>query len=181
MEASRSSEAGVEKVVKDLSSYLASTLTSLGYERHGLDRDDLLQEIHIKIWKSLREDGPDIQYFNAYLKKIVYSVLVDEINRVEKENGILERGGPCLRPYDGSVGVQPVDANEVLLGNILAASIDDLKESKRRVFKLRLQGFTLNEIARLNQWPYRKTCSLFYRGLKDLKRKLGERGVRYED
>ena len=181
MDSSRPSEAGVEKVVRDLSSYLASTLTSLGCQRHGLDRDDLLQEIRIKIWKSLREDGREIHYFNAYLRKIVYSVFINELNRIRKENEVLERGGPCLQPYVGSAGVQAVDAEEVVLGSLLAASIADLKESKQRVFKLRLQGFTLNEIAQLNRWPYRKTCSLFDRGLKDLKRKLGERGVRYED
>jgi len=179
MESSEVTNAGMERIVRDLSSHLASTLAALGYQRHGIEKDDLLQEIHIRIWRSLRDNNHHIQFFNAYLRKIVYSVFINEINRIHKENEILARGGACLSPYEGSNGCG--DAERVALKNILAASIDDLKESKQRVLKLRLQGFTLNEIARLNHWPYRKTCSIFYRGLKDLKRKLGEKGIRYED
>jgi DNA-directed RNA polymerase specialized sigma24 family protein len=179
MEASRASDVGMEKLVRDLSSHLASTLGSLGYQRHGLDKDDLLQEIHIRIWKSLRDSNHNIQYFNAYLRKIVYSVFINEINRIKKENEVLETGGPRLIPYRGSNGCGT--HGDVYLKNALVASIDGLKESKQRVMKLRLQGFTLDEIAQLNRWSYRKTCSLFYRGLKELKRKLQEKGIRYED
>jgi RNA polymerase sigma factor (sigma-70 family) len=179
MEASGMSDAGVERVVRDLSSHLASTLGSLGYQRHGIEKEDLLQEIHIKIWKTLRANNRHIQYFNAYLRKIVYSVFINEINRIHKEHEILEKGGTCLSPYLGAGG--SADVETAALENVLAASIDGLKESRQRVLRLRLQGFTLNEIATLNKWPYRKTCSIFYRGLKELKGKLRDRGVRYED
>lgn len=179
MEASRASEEGMERIVRDLSSHLTSTLSSLGYQQHGIEKDDLIQEIHIRIWRAIRDNKHNIQYFNAYLRKIVYSVFINEINRINKENEVLKTGGPCLSPYEGSNGSEMVE--DVSLKNILLASIDSLKESKQRVLRLRLQGFTLGEIARLNKWPYRKTCSIFYRGLKDLKRKLGEKGIYYED
>jgi RNA polymerase sigma factor (sigma-70 family) len=179
MEASSASEVRMERVVRDLSSHLASTLNSLGYQRHGIEKDDLLQEIHIRIWKSLRNNDRPVQYFNAYLRKIVHSVFINEINRIRKENEVLETGGPCLAPYEGSNARER--AEDVFMKNALVATIDGLKESKQQVIKLRLQGFTLGEIARLNRWSYRKTCSIFYRGLKDLKRRLGEKGIRYED
>ncbi len=178
MTASRAEDLGIERIVRDLSSHLASTLGSLGYQRHGLDKDDLLQEIHIRIWKSLRGNNHDIQYFNAYLRKIVYSVFINEINRINKENEILEAGGPRLSPYEGTNGAGT--AGDAYLKNALTASIDGLKESKQRVMKLRLQGFTLDEIAQLNRWTYRKTCGIFYRGVKDLKRNLAEKGIRCE-
>ncbi|HVP91321.1 MAG TPA: sigma-70 family RNA polymerase sigma factor, partial [Terriglobales bacterium] len=154
------------------------TLTAFGYPRYGSDREDLLQEIRIRIWKSLRDNERQIQYFDAYLRKIVYSVFINEINRVQRENELLQKSEARLNAGDGADRNAP---EEAALRDVLAASIDDLKEAKQQVLKLRLEGFTLNEIARLNQWPYRKTCSIFYRGLKDLKRKLGERGVHYED
>jgi len=169
----------MEKIIRDLSPYLASTLGSLGYWRHGLDKDDLLQEIYIRIWKSLKGPNHNVHYFNAYLRKIVYSVFINEINRLNREKDALETGGPCLSPYEGSSGL--CSTEDGILREVLVATIDSLKESKQRVLKLRLQGFTLDEIARLNRWPYRKTCSIFYRGLKELKRKLGEKGIHYED
>jgi RNA polymerase sigma factor (sigma-70 family) len=178
MTASRAEDIGIERIVRDLSSHLASSIGSLGYQRHGLDKDDLLQEIHIRIWKSLRDSNHHIVYFNAYLRKIVHSVFINEINRINKENEILEAGGPRLSPYQGSNGAGT--AGDAFLENALVDSIDGLKESKQRVMKLRLQGFTLGEIAQLNRWSYRKTCSIFYRGVKDLKRNLAEKGIRYE-
>jgi len=169
----------IEKIIMDLSSFLASKLNSLGYQRHGLEKDDLLQEIHIRIWKTYKNNNHNIRYFNAYIKKIVYSVFINEINRINKEHKALETGGPCLDSYNGSsgCGTAPDDPSK----SILLGSIDCLNETKQQVIKLRLEGFTFDEIARLNRWSYRKTCNIFYRGLKDLKRKLEEKGIHYED
>jgi DNA-directed RNA polymerase specialized sigma24 family protein len=172
-------EDGIEKLVGDLSSYLISKLNSLGYQRHGIERDDLLQEIHIRIWKAYRDDGHNIRYFNAYLKKIVHSVFINEINKINKENKALAMGGESLSPTSCTNGHgSPAGLS---LKDVLVESLDDLNELKQRVIKLRLEGFTFGEIAQLNQWSLRKTHGIFYSGLKDLKRKLGEKGIHYED
>jgi RNA polymerase sigma factor (sigma-70 family) len=172
-------EAGIEKLVGDLSSFLVSKLNALGYQRHGIERDDLLQEIHIRIWKAFKNDVHNIRYFNAYLKKIVHSVFINEINRINKENKALMMGGESLNPTNGTNGRGP--AADLSLKNVLVDSLDDLNETKQRVIKLRLEGFTFSEIAQLNQWSLRKTHGIFYSGLKDLKHKLGGKGIHYED
>jgi RNA polymerase sigma factor (sigma-70 family) len=172
-------EAGIEKLVGDLSSYLVSKLNSLGYQRLGIERDDLLQEIHIRIWKAYKDDSHNIRYFNAYLKKIVHSVFINEINKINKENKALVMGGEGLNPT-GCTNGHGSTAN-LSLKDVLVESLDDLNELKQRVIKLRLEGFTFSEIAQLNQWSLRKTHGIFYSGLKDLKHKLGDKGIRYED
>jgi RNA polymerase sigma factor (sigma-70 family) len=179
MQDMRAAEDRIEKLMGDLSSYLASKLNSLGYQKHGIERDDLLQEIHIRIWKAYKDDSRNIRYFNAYLKKIVHSVFINEINKINKENTALVMGGESLNPTNGSNGHGP--ASDLSLKNVLADSLDDLKEPKQRVIKLRLEGFTFGEIAQLNQWSVRKTHNIFYNGLKDLKHKLGGKGIHYED
>ena len=173
------SEGRVEKLIGDLSSYLVSKLNSLGYHKHGLERDDLLQEIHIRIWKAYKDDGHNIRYFNAYLKKIVHSVFINEINRINKEHRALMMGGEGLSSANGMNGRGP--AAPLSLKNVLVDSLDDLNETKQQVIKLRLEGFSFNEIAQLNRWTVRKTHGVFYSGLKDLKHKLGEKGIHYED
>ncbi len=172
-------EGGINKLVGDLSSYLISKLNSLGYQRHGIERDDLLQEIHIRIWRAYKDDGHNIRYFNAYLKKIVHSVFINEINKINKENRALAMGGESLNPASSTNGRG--SAEDLSLKNVLVESLDDLNELKQRVIKLRLEGFTFSEIAQLNQWTLRKTHGIFYSGLKDLKHKLGDRGIHYED
>jgi RNA polymerase sigma factor (sigma-70 family) len=179
MENMMAAEDGIEKLVKDLSSYLISKLNSLGYQRHGIERDDLLQEIHIRIWKAYKDHSHNIRYFNAYLMKIVHSVFINEINRINKENKALMMGGGSINPTNGTNRYAP--AADLSLKNVLMDSLDDLKEPKQRVIKLRLEGFTFGEIAQLNQWSLRKTHGIFYSGLKDLKHKLGEKGIHHED
>jgi RNA polymerase sigma factor (sigma-70 family) len=179
MEASEYSEEGLEKIVADLSSFLASKLHSLECEKHGIDEDDLLQEIRIRIWKSYKNNLQEIRYFNAYLHKIVYSVFINEINRINKENRALVKSGMYLESFDGADGVGL--AADHTLTNLVVESIESLNETKQQVIKLRLEGFSFDEIARLHRWSYRKTYSTFYRGIKELKRKLGEKGIHYED
>jgi RNA polymerase sigma factor (sigma-70 family) len=169
----------IEKLVGDLSPYLVSKLNSLGYQKYGIERDDLLQEIHIRIWKAYKNDSHNIQYLNAYLKKIVYSVFINEINRINKEHKALVMGGESLNPVNDTNNHGP--AADISLKNVLVDSLDDLNETKKQVIKLRLEGFTFSEIAQLNQWSVRKTHGIFYSGLKDLKNKLGEKGIHYED
>lgn len=179
MENVRAAATGIEKLVGDLSSYLVSKLNSLGYQRHGIERDDLLQEIHIRIWKAYKDDSHNIQYFNAYLKKIVHSVFINEINRINKEQKALMVGGESLNPVNGTNDHGA--AADFSLKNALVDSLGDLKETKQQVIKLRLEGFTFSEIAQLNQWSLRKTHGIYYSGLKDLKYKLGGKGIHYED
>lgn len=170
---------GMEDILKGLSSHIASTLGSLGYQYHGIERDDLLQEVYIKIWKTIRDNDYEIQYLNAYIHRIVYSVFIDEINRINKEKEALNVCGTLSKPSNGRNGF--AEGDDEIVRDALIGSINRLRKTRQRVIKLRLQGFTLIEIARLNQWPYRKTCSVFYRGLKELKDRLREKGISYED
>lgn len=174
-----SSEMWMEDILRGLSSHIISTLGRLGYRRHGMDRDDLLQEVYIRIWTAIRDDNYDIRYLNAYIQKIVYSVFINEIRRIDREretlNSCEERSQPASGDNNGYA------AGDEMIKEALIDSIDLLTKSRQTVMRLRLEGYTLNEIAELNRWSYRKTCSVFYRGLKELKNRLQEKGFNYED
>ena len=51
----------IENLVRDLSSFLAVRLDALGCTRYGIDKDDLLQEIHIRLLKVCRTNGHGIR------------------------------------------------------------------------------------------------------------------------
>jgi DNA-directed RNA polymerase specialized sigma24 family protein len=42
-------------------------------------------------------------------------------------------------------------------------------------------GLTFKEIAKLKNWGKSKTNNLYYRGIAELKNKLREKGIYYED
>ncbi len=169
----------IEKIIEALSPYLSSKLSSLGYIRNGVEKDDLLQEIRIRIWKAYRSRGDDIQYFNAYIKKIVFSVFINEINRIKKEDKLLEIARTNASQQDGSNEERL--ASHELLKKTLVASIGNINKSKQQVIKLRLEGYTIDQIARLNNWSYRKTCNMLYRGIRELKHEMRKKGIYYED
>lgn len=169
----------IEKMIGDMSSFLSSSLSSLGINWHAEEREDLLQEIRIRIWKAYRRKDGNIQFINAYIKKIVYSVFVNEIKRIKKENRVLESGriGLITAP---DVENENFDTSEKLKCT-LAVALGSLRGEQQQVIKLRLEGFSIFEIAQLKGWSYRKTCNTIYRGIKKMKEKLREEGYCYED
>jgi DNA-directed RNA polymerase specialized sigma24 family protein len=106
-------------------------------------------------------------------------VFINEINKVNKENKVLAIGRESLNLTSCTNGYG--STADLSLKDALVESLDNLNELKQRVIKLRLEGFTFSEIARLNQWSLRKTHGIFYSGLKELKHKLGGKGIHYED
>jgi DNA-directed RNA polymerase specialized sigma24 family protein len=63
----------------------------------------------------------------------------------------------------------------------LLGALDEMKESQRYVISMYLSGMDLDEIAELRKWTPGKTKNLYYRGLKDLKKRLEIRGIFYEN
>ncbi len=170
----------LEKLIMGLSSYLLSKVNALGPEKHGLERDDLLQEIRIRIWKALKEGGRhNVSYFDAYVKKIIKSVYYNEINKINKEHKALEMGREGLIPADiTNGGILEADLS---LKSVLAEALDGLSDPAQIVIKLRLDGFTFVQIAQINKWSLGKTHSVYYRSLRSLKHRLRKSGIHLED
>jgi DNA-directed RNA polymerase specialized sigma24 family protein len=73
------------------------------------------------------------------------------------------------------------EIDEGKLKKILEQAVDSLLESRRKAVKLHLLNMSLEEISEFFNWSRHKTRNLLYRGLKDLKQTLKERGIEYED
>ena len=169
----------IEDILEAIAPHLTAELNILGYTGRSPDRDDLLQEIRIRIWKALKDREGEIQYLNAYVKKVVFSVFINEANRLRRERQLISavENRQHLENESKENCTGPDDA----LREIIVESLTALGGTKRRVIELRLEGFTLAEIAQLNHWSLSKTCNDYYRGIKELKNRLAERGIRYED
>jgi len=139
----------IDKMMGDISSFLASSLSSLGINRYAIDREDLLQEIRIRVWKAYRKRDGDIKFINAYIKKIVYSVFINEINRIKKENRIIESGQMSLIA-SADIEYENCHPSEMLKRSLITA-LNSLNGEQQQVLKLRLEGFSIGEIAQLNK------------------------------
>ena len=171
-------EADVEQIVRDLSRFVTGAISVLDCSRHGIDQEDVLQEVYMRILKVIQDNNHGVRYFQAYIKKVINTVYVEELTEVFKNRRARQAYALLVHLHDGING-KGVPYKDVLT-NALAESMGELGVTDQAVMELRLAGFTLEEIGRLKHWTYNKTCYTFYRGLKNLKSKLKERGVDYE-
>lgn len=168
-----------DSFLDSLTPFLLSELRALGYVAPSPERDDLLQEIRIRIWQALRGRKGEINFFNAYVKRVVLSVFINAGRKISRERKVFDPSG-CDERRPGKRRQDRVESND-MLKDILADALQSLGRDKRRVVELRFEGFSFAEIAQLNSWSLRKAQSAYYRGIADLRDSLAKRGIHYED
>ncbi|MGB8951699.1 MAG: RNA polymerase sigma factor [Candidatus Aminicenantales bacterium] len=146
----------------------------------GLDANDILQEIKIKIWKVL-DSEKKITNYASYIKKIVDSSVIDQIRKIKREEGIYNCEINKRISEQKNSYLSRLSHTEKDLKEIVGRAVDSLIESRRKVVKLYFLSMTIEEIAHYFHWSNDKTRNLLYRGLSDLKKKLKEREIDYED
>jgi RNA polymerase sigma factor (sigma-70 family) len=165
-----------EKLILDFSRYIVSRINFFRYQKYGIDQDDLLQNIYLRIFKVFEKNDKNIKAFKSYISRIVDTVVIDAIKSSRKETEALKELNQNLIDVQGhsfSNSPSPSDG----LKEILLSSLDGLKESQRFVISMYLSGMDLDEIAELRKWTLGKTKNMYYRGLKDLKKRLEIKGV----
>ena len=170
----------IEDILASLTPFLISELRALGCAAPSPERDDLLQEIRLRIWQVLRQNqGKEIIFFNAYVKKVVLSVFINEGQKTSREKKIFDAAKTDESRIDGYGRPRPGTTD--MLKEVVREALESVGAAKRRVLELRLEGFSFEEIARLHSWSLRRAQSTYYRGIAELKDKLGKRGIDYED
>lgn len=142
--------------------------------------DDLIQLAMIRIMRLTRKSEGDNQFNSSYLKKVAYSVLVDEIRRRRRRVEVpllsdAEEGTP-VEPSSDEPGPERVTAaGEIREGirNCLVA----LSEHRRRAVTLYLHGHTVKEVARIFSWGEKRAENLVFRGLGNLRDCLRKKGL----
>ena len=155
----------LEEIIANFSRYIALKISEFNYTRYGIAQEDLFQEIYLKIWKALA-NSHNIKYMQAYIRKIVNSVVINQILISRRENKVIESQMQITRDSYKLPGSK----KEEHLHNILFELINSLKESKKKVLCLFLMDYDIKEISKLQGWSKGKTNNLFYRAIKDLKK-----------
>jgi len=168
-----------EAIINRFSRFVKANIYKFNIQKNGIDPDDILQEVKIKIWKIL-EDEKKIKNYASYIRKIVNSSVIDQIRKLRREKGIFIHEkhkwvSEQKRNYITDIS-HDINAKE-----IISQAVDSLIESRRKVVKLYLFNMTIEEIATFLKWSKDKTRNLLYRGLSDLKKRLREKGIEYEN
>ena len=150
--------------------------------RHGIDADDVEQEVRIRLWRALERD-PNAVLPASYIQRVVLSVLVDAVRRAEvRPTEPLPEVETADHDPAFATAVRPdrraVDAQAVAA---VGAAIAALPLRRRQPLQLYLQGFTLPELAPLCGLTADAARKLVYRGLDELKQRLREMGLEQDD
>lgn len=152
--------------------------------RHRLsdaDIDEVLQEVRIRVWRA-NPTGEQIERLGAsYVYRTAASAALDILRRRRA------RAAHLTESVDDRADTLPAasrGAHADVEGDELAArimaAVDTLPLARRAVVRMYLTGYERAEIGELLGWSEAKTRNLLYRGLADLRRRLGEWGITWE-
>lgn len=162
----------LERFAARVKAQIASNALNL----HGIDPDDVEQEVRIRLWKALERD-PNAEFPASYIQRVVVTTIVDAVRRAqvraaeplpeEDENGYELR---TTAPGPENVTSDRRKVEEV------ARCIAQIPPRRRRPLQLYLQGFGLQETADMSGLTLDAARKLIYRGLDEVKARMREAG-----
>jgi RNA polymerase sigma factor (sigma-70 family) len=170
MAGSWSSERDLEALLARFTNFIRAQIQKFEVQRFGIDPDDIAQEVRIKIWKLIKSEK-NISSYAAYIKKIVDTVVIDQLRLLKKDEQLyrMEKQKQVAEQLNG---YRPEVLRNALMKEAVGKAVESLIESRRNVVKLYLFDLSIEEISRFYGWSLHKTRNLLYRGLADLKRSL---------
>lgn len=149
--------------------------------RHGLrgeEIDEVVQEIRVRMWKSLGTAELIRRAKASYIYRAAISASIDLIRRRRARRNDT-RSLDDEMDDDAPESRQRADAalDEDEVARMVHRALALLAEPRRAVVRMHLAGYDRYEIADLLGWSEPKTRNLLYRGLADLRRILQSWGI----
>jgi len=169
----------LERLLSRFGARVKAQIASNALSLHGIDPEDVEQEVRIRLWKALERD-PNADFPASYIQRVVVTVMVDAVRRaqVRAAESLPESDGVDVRHEWHSTAPSPDSAAlERQKVEAVAACIEQLPARRRRPLQLYLQGFGLQEVADISGLTLDAARKLIYRGLDEVKARLAVMGV----
>jgi RNA polymerase sigma factor (sigma-70 family) len=167
-----------EALIKRFAASIRATVLKFGLERKGIDPEDVLQEVRIRIWKAFLHEKK-VSDQASYIKRVVNTTLVDQMRKARRQEKLIDHEKQKWRAQEKTRPGE--EGEEEAAREMIGRAADSLLESRRKVVKMFLLNLSVEEISLILNWSRHRTRNLLYRGLSDLKGKLREKGIEYED
>jgi RNA polymerase sigma-70 factor (ECF subfamily) len=141
--------------------------------------EDLVQVALLRLVNLHRRGDGMTDFSPYYLKKVAYSVVVEEIRRrrlPRRQEVALEEERPETHPATLQPDPEQLAASGEI-GQAIRKCLGRLVRPRRLAVTLHLQGHRGAETARLLGWSAKRAENLIYRGLADLRACLEARGI----
>lgn len=147
------------------------------------ERDDLGQKAMLRLLERARRlADPNLEICATYLYRVANSIVIDEIRKRGRE--VLAEDVEDYRANSRQEVQEELQSSRNPVGQLrakeLRAAMEDclskINVERRRATGLRLQGFTIPEIAKMLDWKDKKAENMERRGRLDLRRCLSKKG-----
>lgn len=168
-----------EDLLKDFSRFIRDGIMKYNLQKNGIDPEDIIQEVRIKLWK-ISFNGKIIHNYPSYINKIIRTSVIDYLRKLKRDENIysIEKQ---KKISEQKCNYKSEKATRKELSYIVGNATNSLIANRKKVVKLFLLNMTIDEIATIFRWSKDKTRNLLYRGLADLKKKIKNKGIHYED
>ena len=124
------------------------------YYKNNEDSRSSLNLCFLKILNHFEKNNDNIQLFDAWIKKIMITTIIDEHRRKSSYNKIIQLNDYEKDFDDGDNGIDWNDAEEKLDAEAILNLIHELPQSECRVFNLfAIDGYKHSEIANMLEIP----------------------------
>lgn len=179
MDSNENKEREFKDIMDNFVHFIRNQIHKYNLNRYGLDSEDILQDVKIKIWKLIREEKI-VSNYASYIKKIVNSSVIDQLRRCRREEGLF-KNEKRMRIAEMELAYDKEAIRNKNLECFVGKAVEMLIDSRRQVIKLYLLNLSIQEIASYLNWSQNKTRNLLYRGLADLKALIKEMDAKHED
>lgn len=175
MDVSRKREEEFHGILNGYDRLINSLIHNYNLPKYGLDPEDVVQEVKVRIWKIICTDRV-IHNHGPYIKKIVYTAIIDQFRKNRREEELLRHEkhnhiSETKSYYDGEA------IRKSAMSEALWNAVEHLIKSRRRVVKLYLLNLNIREIASYLNMSQDKIRNLLYRGLADIRKYLHNAGL----
>jgi RNA polymerase sigma-70 factor (ECF subfamily) len=166
------------RILENYAQFLSAQVRKYDLHKYGLDPDDIMQDIRIKIWKLINDERAIFRQA-SYIKKIVNSAVIDQFRKLRREDGLFRHEKQkCVAELNPSYNRGAV--REKMFAETVGRAVERLIDTRRQVVKLYLLDFSIPEISSYLNWSTDKTRNLLYRGLADLRKSLKDCDVKHD-
>src|SRR5512143_655368 len=158
------------QILENCGPLMAIEVQKFNLSKYGLDPEDILQDVKIRIWQIVSREHRIISP-PAYIKKIVSSAVIDQLRKRQRDDGLV-RHEERIRISEQKDLYSWETVRKKAMEEAVGRAVERLITSRRQVVKLYLLSLTVPEISSYLNWTQDKTRNLLYRGLADLKEYL---------
>jgi len=158
------------QILENYAQFLNIQVRKYDLQKYGLDPEDILQDVRIKLWK-LVHDEKMIFSPGSYFKKVINSSVIDHLRKARREDILLRHE---KQKHIAEIGhsYSKEAAHKKIFEETVGRAVNRLIHSRRQVVKLYLLNFSVQDISSYMNWSVDKTRNLLYRGLADLRKSL---------